>query len=35
MNVLATGDENGVIYEKLFLPENNQMRKANAVSLFK
>lgn len=35
MNIIATGDENGVIYEKLFLPETNQMRKGNAVSLFK
>jgi len=34
MNVIATGDENGVIYEKLFSPETNQMKKENSVSVF-
>lgn len=32
MNVLATGDANGVFYEKLFIPENNQFKKENCVS---
>jgi len=34
MNVIATGDENGAIYEKLFLSETNQMKKENCVSVF-
>lgn len=33
MNVIATGDENGIVYEKQFLPEINQLRKENTVSL--
>jgi len=33
MNVIATGDANGVIYEKLFLPDTNQMRKGNSTTL--
>jgi len=33
MNVIATGNENGVIYEKLFLSETNNIRKGNSVSL--
>lgn len=34
MNVIATGDESGIIYEKLFVPETNQLKKGNSVSLF-
>lgn len=34
MNVIATGDENGIIYEKQFLPETNLLKKENSVSLF-
>jgi hypothetical protein len=33
MNIIATGDEGGVIYEKLFLPENNHIKKENCVSI--
>ncbi|VVC33262.1 Hypothetical protein CINCED_3A011483 [Cinara cedri] len=33
MNVIATGNENGYIYETLFFPETNQMRTANSTTL--
>lgn len=33
MNVIATGDESGIVYEKLFVPETNQLKKGNSVSL--
>lgn len=34
MNVIATGNANGDIYEKLFLSETNNIRKENSVSPF-
>ncbi|XP_025193705.1 uncharacterized protein LOC112593511 [Melanaphis sacchari] len=33
MNVIATGNENGVIYEKLFLSETNSIKKGNSTIL--
>jgi len=32
MNAFATGDANGVFYEKLLIPENNRIKKENCVS---
>lgn len=33
MNIIATGNSNGVIYEKLFLAETNNIRKGNSTTL--
>ncbi|XP_015366814.1 PREDICTED: uncharacterized protein LOC107163755 isoform X2 [Diuraphis noxia] len=33
MNVIATGNENGTIYEKVFLSETNNIRKGNSTTL--